>query len=80
MLLTSIVSTIISSCKKEIEKITQQENEPASTSTNRNANPSSRRVYVSNVDELYAAINNADNKGATIVVCARNLSVKRIAS
>jgi len=68
MLLTSIVSTIISSCKKEIEKITQQENEPASTSTNRNANPSSRRVYVSNVDELYAAINNADNKGATIVV------------
>ena len=68
ILLTSIVSTIISSCKKEIEKITQQENEVASTRANSNPNPLSRRIYVSSVDELYASINNADNKGATIVL------------
>lgn len=68
MLLTSIVSTIISSCKKEIEKISQQENEPASTRANSNANSSSRKVNVSNLDELYEAINNPDNKGTTIVL------------
>jgi hypothetical protein len=70
MLLTSIVSTIISSCQKEMEKSQQQEKTLALNGENMNAKMLTKKVYVSNVDELYAAINNADNKGATIVLAS----------
>ena len=68
MLLTSIVSTIISSCQKEMEKSLQQEKTPALNGENMNAKMLAKKVYVSNLDELYEAINNADNKGTTIVL------------
>jgi hypothetical protein len=70
MLLTSVVSTIISSCHKEMEKSQQQERTLELNNENMNAKMLTRKVYVSNVDELYAAINDADNRGATIVLAS----------
>ena len=63
-----IAGAILISCKKEIDKTLKQESVSASTSTNSNTNEKSKRVYVSNVAELYTAVNNDDNAGVTIVL------------
>src|SRR5215469_3320449 len=60
------------SCKKNPAEyhtpLQQEENTVALNSGNRNAQLLAKKVDVSNVNELYAAINDADNVGATIVL------------
>jgi hypothetical protein len=68
MLLTSVVSTIISSCQKEMNQSPQQDKTLASNGETLKATLVTKKTYVSNVDELYAAINDSENKGATIVL------------
>lgn len=63
------LAVILFGCsKKEIRTAQQEENISALNNTNSNAIHSSKRVNVSNLDELYAAVNDADNAGATIIV------------
>ena len=70
MLLTSIVSTIIISCQKEMERSQQQGKTLPLKGENMNAKMLTKKVYVGNVEELYAAINNADNQGTTVVLAS----------
>ena len=57
---------LISSCQKNIDK---PYNGTAERSIMANANAeNSRKLYVSTLDELYAAVNNPDNAGVSIVL------------
>ena len=60
-----IISFLFSSCKKEIlKKEMQQEIFSAANSDN----SKTKKVYVSNVDQLYNAVNNPGNAGSEIVL------------
>jgi len=66
---------LLASCQKETGTIPQQEKSSAATKTNRNAEKQSKKIYVSNVDELYAGINDPNNAGATLVLAPGTYSL-----
>jgi hypothetical protein len=59
---------LLTSCQKETGTIPQQEKPSVANRTNNSAEKQSKKIYVSNVNELYAAINGLDNAGATLVL------------
>ena len=59
---------LLAGCQKETGIIPQREKPSAANMANRNAEKQSKKIYVSNVDELYAAINDNDNAGTTLVL------------
>lgn len=61
------VVLLISSCQKQVDKSFIQSEEYSSVN-NSNASSNKMKVYVSNLDELYAAVNNPDNTGTGIVL------------
>ena len=65
----------LASCRKETGTIPQQEKSSAATITNRHAEKQSKKIYVSNVDELYAGINDPNNAGATLVLAPGTYSL-----
>ena len=66
LVLITTVSSI--SCQKNIEQTEQEEISSQSNSSNANANEQSKKTYVNNISELYAAINDPENSGGTIVL------------
>ena len=66
---------LLASCQKETGTIPQQEKSSAATITNRNAEKQSKKIYVSNVDELYMQINDPNNAGATLVLAPGTYSL-----
>jgi hypothetical protein len=67
----SFILSAIVSCKKEASEANQQPtNSSASNSSNSTAKEESKKIYVSDISQLYAAINDADNAGTTIVLAA----------
>jgi len=59
---------LLASCQKETGTTPQQEKSSARTITNPGAEKQSKKIYVSNVEELYAAINDPANAGTTLVL------------
>jgi len=66
---------LLAGCQKETGTIPQQEKSSATTITNSIAEKQSKKIYVGNVDELYAAINNPNNAGATLVIAPGTYSL-----
>ena len=64
-----IAALFFYSCQKSIEQTSPKEGENV-LSSNGNKFGQSGKVGVSNVEQLYEAINNPDNEGATIVIAA----------
>jgi hypothetical protein len=67
-LISAIMITImlsLFSCRKEIE---HNQDLPGSGSPQENTNAHEQRIYVSNVAELYAAVNDPDNAGSRITL------------
>jgi hypothetical protein len=64
VLLAGISFFILSSCRKEI---TSKEREPELASVANNGKRENK-IYVSNTDQLYAAVNNPANTGSTVVL------------
>jgi hypothetical protein len=62
-LLLAAVAGLLVSCKKELH-VAQQPNEVSIAGNAKGDN----KIYVSDVNELYAAINNADNAGTRIIL------------
>ncbi|HEX7845549.1 MAG TPA: hypothetical protein VF476_07065 [Chitinophagaceae bacterium] len=61
------VALLIASCQKK----TDQPFEPAeqsSTRKNNSGKKENQKIYVSTLDELYAAVNNTDNEGARLIL------------
>ena len=63
------VMLLISSCQKGIDKPIALPEESTSAN-NSNAQKGKKKVYVSNLDELYAAVNNPGNTGTEVVLAA----------
>ena len=63
------VMLLISSCQKGIDKPFASSEESASAN-NPNAQKGKKKVYVSNLDELYAAVNDPGNAGSEVVLAA----------
>jgi hypothetical protein len=59
---------LFASCQKEMGTIPQQEKFSAAAITNLSAEKQSKKIYVSNVEELYAAINDPAKAGTTLVL------------
>ena len=59
---------LLTGCQKEIGTIPQQEKPFAANRTNNSAEKQSKKIYISNVDELYAGINDLNNAGATLIL------------
>ena len=59
----------ISSCQKDIDKPAVQAEESTSAN-NSNAQKGKKKVFVSNLDELYAAVNDPGNSGSEVVLAA----------
>jgi hypothetical protein len=57
---------LLSSCQKEISKSNSQE--VSASANNGNIPEQMRKIFVSNVDQLYAAINDAENVDTKIVM------------
>lgn len=64
-LLSSIVLVVVS-CKKTIDKPFVPEY--PSSANKKKSTESSKKLYVSTVDELYSEVNNADNAGAEVIL------------
>ena len=60
-----IISALLISCKKEFTEQQNITNAPTKTTANGNVG---ERIYVSSIQELYAAVNNPDNVGTRIVL------------
>lgn len=56
------------SCKKEISQINLKNEKSALLNSVNNSKEQSNKIYVNNVIELYAAINDPENEGGTIVL------------
>jgi len=68
LLLLVSMGLLITSCQKTIDKPFLS-NEERSSSSNANANSENqKKVYVSNLDELYTAVNNSDNAGTDVLL------------
>jgi hypothetical protein len=61
------VMLLISSCQKGIDKPFGVPEE-SSKSSNSNSKENEKKVYVSTLDELYAAVNNPDNAGTEVIL------------
>lgn len=59
---------VLQSCQKETHLNRLKENSAVGSPANVNAKEQSKKVYVNNVNELYAAVNDPDNTGGTIVL------------
>ena len=67
----SLILFGIISCKKEIsEANTEPKKSSAFISSNSKAKGESKKIYVADISQLYAAINDAANAGSTIVLAA----------
>ena len=67
----SFILAAIVSCKKETSEVNQEPtNSSAFNSSNSTAREESKKIYVRDISQLYAAINDADNAGTTIVLAA----------
>jgi hypothetical protein len=66
LLLCSAV-LLITSCQKTIDKPFVP-NLPSSANSKKAKTESYKKVYVSSLDELYAAVNNSDNAGAEVIL------------
>ena len=67
LMLVTCIALFFSSCRKNIE--IQHQDEPTALNFEKNhANDESKKIYVSNLTELYDAINNPQNAGSTIVL------------
>src|SRR6187399_169546 len=64
ILLAGVSFFILSSCKKEITPKGQQEEIASVANSGKNEN----KIYVSNLDQLYAAVNNPANTGSNVVL------------
>src|SRR6186997_3098954 len=69
LLLSVSMLLIISSCQKKVDKPFMNPEEKSSAA-NSNAPENSRRISVSNLDELYAAVNDPGNAGTEVVLAA----------
>ena len=67
VVLVLTTSVFVFSCQKEA-KINPQEKNSSFNSANSNAKEQSKKIYASNVSELYTAINDPENSGGTIVL------------
>ena len=65
LLISSTVILLITSCQKTIDKPFVN-SEEISSANKSNAKGKDKKVYVSNLDELYAAVNDPGNSGAEI--------------
>jgi hypothetical protein len=63
-----IMSLLFISCKKEINSKTDQQKDYST----RHTNSAQKKIFVSNVEELYAAVNDPENIGAVIIMAAGN--------
>lgn len=63
------VMLLITSCQKGIDKSFALPEESASAN-NSNAQKGKKKVYVSNLDELYAAVNDPGNAGSEVILAA----------
>jgi hypothetical protein len=63
------VMLLISSCQKSIDKPFAVPEE-SSKASNNNSKENEKKVYVSTLDELYAAVNNPDNLGTDVILAA----------
>ena len=61
------VMLLISSCQKGIDKPIAL-SEESTSANNSNAQKGKKKVYVSNLDELYAAVNDPDNAGTDVIL------------
>jgi len=61
------VMLLISSCQKRIDKHFVL-SEESTSANNSNAQKGKKKVYVSNLDELYAAVNDPDNAGTDVIL------------
>jgi hypothetical protein len=59
----------LTACQKDVNKECQPSiNGQQETSASANGVPHTKNIYIATVDELYAAVNNADNAGALLVL------------
>ena len=71
LLPVSFILVTIISCKKETSEAGLEPQSFTSANSNNNAlKAESKKIYVSDLSQLYAAINNAENVGTTIVLAA----------
>lgn len=66
--LSFFLSVILFACKKDNSSVSQKEIQTEEQTTANRVTRESKKVYVSNVDELYAAINDPANVGSEIVL------------
>ena len=67
LLWISSVILLISSCQKGIDKPFVL-SEESTSANNPNAQKGKKKVHVSNLDELYAAVNNSENAGTEVIL------------
>jgi hypothetical protein len=60
---------VFNSCQKQLKDTTSSKQDLSSANSSKGQQ---KRVYVSNLEELYAAVNDADNAGATVVIAPGN--------
>jgi hypothetical protein len=71
-----VISVINFSCKKDkTPENLQHEINSTAKSANNNSHGKSKRIYVTNTGELYAAMNNPENTGNTLVLAAGTYSL-----
>ena len=68
MILAVFAITSFLSCQKNTEIIQLEETPSAFNSTNSNESKQPKKIYVNNISELYAAINDPENSGGTLVL------------
>ena len=61
------VTIFITSCQKQIDKL-YAPSEDKSSASNSSQQKQQKKVYVSNLQELYAAVNNPDNAGTDVIL------------
>ena len=69
LLLISGMLVLITSCQKTIDKPFAVPEE-SSKASNNNSKENDKKVYVSSVDELYAAVNDPDNAGTDVILAS----------
>lgn len=67
LLLSSSVILFITSCQKNIDKPFLLNEEQSSSNSNAHSE-NKKKIYISNLDELYAAVNNPDNAGTDVIL------------
>ncbi len=68
VILLMMTGSIYTGCQKDIGTKPSQEERSSMNTAGAGAEKKSKKVYVSNVQELYLAINNTENSGSTLVL------------